>query len=46
MISMREAFMKWDTEIATEESREALQKSKKFSHKEIGLKLKEILNDG
>ena len=46
MISMREAFMKWDTEMATEESREALQKSKKFSHKEIGLKLKEILNDG
>ena len=42
---MREAFMKWKTEIATEESRQALEKSKEFSHEKVGLKLKEILND-
>tara|TARA_Y100000389_G_scaffold116917_1_gene114124 strand:- start:4985 stop:6079 length:1095 start_codon:yes stop_codon:yes gene_type:complete len=46
MVSMREVFMKWNTEIATEESREALKRASEFSHKEIGLKLKEILNDG
>jgi len=46
MVSMREVFMKRNTEIATEESRQALQKARKFSHKEVGLRLKEILNDG
>ena len=45
MICMRSVFMKWKTEIATQESQEAIKRARKFSHKEVGLKLKEILND-
>ena len=45
MVCMRSAFMKWKTEIATEESREALRRARQFSHQQVGLKLKEILND-
>ncbi len=44
MFAMRESFMKWNTGIATQESRDALERAKKFSHKKIGLQLKEILN--
>ena len=45
MFAMRESFMKWKTGLAGEESRAALDRAKNFSHKEIGLKLKEMLND-
>ena len=31
MVCMRSAFMKWKTEIATEESREALRRARQFS---------------
>ena len=45
MVCMRNAFMKWKTELATQESHEALKRAKQFSHNIVGLKLKEILND-
>jgi glycosyltransferase involved in cell wall biosynthesis len=45
MFAMRESFMKWNTEFAVEESRIALEQAKKYSHKKIGMILKEILND-
>jgi len=45
MVCMRNAFMKWKTETATKESQDALKRARQFSHKEVGLKLKEILND-
>jgi hypothetical protein len=45
MVCMRNAFMRWKTKWATEDSHQALKGAEKFSHKEVGLKLKEILND-
>lgn len=45
MFAMRESFMKWKTGLAEEESRAALDRAKNFSHKKIGLQLKEMLND-
>ena len=44
MFSMRESFMKWKTGLETEESRAAIERAKKYSHKEIGMILKEILS--
>lgn len=44
MFAMRESFMKWKTGLATEESHTALEQAKNYSHKEIGIVLKEILN--
>ena len=44
MFAMRQAFMKRNTSLETEQSHKALKRAAQFSHKEIGLKLKEILN--
>ena len=45
MLCMRNAFMKWKTNSATSESRAALKASARYSHQEVGKKIKEILND-
>jgi glycosyltransferase involved in cell wall biosynthesis len=44
--AMRTAFMKWNTEMAAEESEAAKEKALDYDHKIIGQKLKELLNDG
>ena len=44
--AMRTAFMKWNTEVAAEESEAAKNQALNYDHKVIGQKLKDLLNDG
>ena len=45
MFCMRQAFMKWNTEEEKEQRKNVYSQAEKFSHKQVGMRLKEILND-
>ena len=42
-IAMRNAYMKWNTKIAEQESLAAIQQAKKYSHENIGKQIKDII---
>ena len=44
-IAMRNAYMKWNTESAQAQRKEAIKKAKLYSHQKIGKQLKELLHD-